>query len=35
MELDRRKLSNVIDVARRRKAADVLIKNAKIVNVFK
>ena len=34
MELDRRKLSNVIDVARRRKAADVLIKNAKIVNVF-
>jgi len=34
MDLDRRKLSNIIDVARRRKAADVLIKNAKIVNVF-
>ncbi|MGC9072984.1 MAG: adenine deaminase [Caldisericum sp.] len=34
MELDRKKLSNIIDVARRRRAADVLIKNAKIINVF-
>jgi len=29
MPFDRKALSNVIDVARRRKAADVLIKNAK------
>ena len=34
MLFDRKILSNVIDVARRRKAADVIIKNAKIVNVF-
>ena len=34
MPFDRKALSNVIDVARRRKAADVLIKNAKIINVF-
>ena len=34
MPFDRKALSSVIDVARRRKAADVLIKNAKIINVF-
>jgi adenine deaminase len=34
MLLDRKALSNVIDVARRRKAADIIIKNAKIINVF-
>lgn len=34
MLLDRKALSNVIDVARRKKAADIIIKNAKIINVF-
>jgi len=32
--LDRKALSNIIDVARRRKAADLIIKNARIINVF-
>jgi len=34
MEFNRKKLSNIVDVARRRKSADVIIKNAKIINVF-
>jgi len=32
--LDVKSLSNLIDVARRKKPADIIIKNAKIINVF-